>query len=239
MAKISETGHGINISNYKLLIDKCTGFGGTYAPSNNDLKIGNMTTQWADVKAKHDALIIALQQSKIPINERELLFKGLSKLVTKVNGNVGSIKVSASFKKDVKGIADKIRGHNLKTKRLDDGTPDPQDVSNSHMSYVMRAENFRNLIDLLTSNPLYAPAEVELSINELNVLYTSMNDMNNNIGAILSPVEQARIARDKGLYNTEDGVLVNAKNCKSYVKGLFGASSAEYKLISGIRFKNI
>jgi hypothetical protein len=239
MATISETGHGINISNYKLLIDKCTGYGAAYAPSNNELKIGSMTTQWDDVKTKHDALITALQQSKVPINEREQLFKGLSKLVTKVNAMVGSIKATASFKKDVKGLADKIRGFKLSTKKLADGTPDPQDVSNSHMSYVMRTENFKSLIDLITTNALYDPAEAGLKITDLNNLYTEMDTMNTQIGTILTPVEQARIARDKGLYNTDNGVLVTAKNCKNYVKGLYGASSAEYKLISGIKFKNI
>lgn len=75
MGKISETGHVINISNFKLMIDTCTAFGAVYKPSNANLTIANMTMQWTTADTAYQALTATIQNSKEPINEREILIK--------------------------------------------------------------------------------------------------------------------------------------------------------------------
>lgn len=239
MAQINETGHGINVSNFKLQIDTNASFGATYAPSNNALKTTAMMAQWTAAKGLHTGLGTALENSKIPINEREILFAPLTKKITRVFAFVKSTSVSKQFVADVKGLADVIRGRNVKVKKLADGTPDPTDVSKSHLSYVMRAENYKLLLDLLATTALYAPSEVELQLTTLTAEHTAMEALNNNIGVIIAPVNQARIARNEALYNETTGVVAIALASKNYVKALFGAGSAEYKLVSGIKYTKV
>jgi hypothetical protein len=236
MASIAETGHAVNISNYKLLIDKCNAFGVIYNPSNADLKIVPMTTQWTSGKATHDALTAALQASKGPINAREILFEPVDKLVTRTINYFNSTNASAQIKLDAKGLADRYRGFGIKVETLPDGSPDPAHVSNSHQSYVQKADTFKQLVDLYNSEPLYAPNENELKIVALTALSTAMKTSNDNIGTIIAPVDTLRIARDHALYDEETGIVDMAGKCKDYVKGLFGATSPEARTVIPIKF---
>ena len=64
MASTSETGHAVNISNFKLLIDKCASFGAGYNPSNTNLTIANMTILWTTATGFHLTFTTALMNSK-------------------------------------------------------------------------------------------------------------------------------------------------------------------------------
>jgi len=236
VAKIIETGHAVNISNFKLLIDKCTVFGAAYNPSNTDLSIANMTTLWLSADTAQQTLSTAFQNAKNPINQREVLFRPLSKLVTRTLNYFRSTKAGDQVIHAAKALADRIRGHGLAVKKLPDGTPDPDDVSNSHMSFVQRTDTFGQLIDLYVAEPLYAPNETDLQTGSLQALHLQMKTANDNIGTILAPVENARIARNHALYDPRTGMLDVAAAAKAYVQGLFGATTAEAKTVTGIRF---
>lgn len=241
MATFSESGHAINISNFKLLIDTCTGFAGGYQPSNPDLVIAAMTAKWTNATAIHDALTASLMTSKDPINDRELLFAPLNKRITRVMNYLDSTKASASFKKDARGFADVIRGKNLsgKAKKLADGSLNPEFVSTSHMSYIMRLDNLKKLVVLLGTNANYAPNEADLRMAELNLLVNEMSAMNDGIGSIISPLNQLRIDRNVALYEPETGIYSVSLACKKYVRGVFGAKSAQAALVGAIKFRNM
>lgn len=236
MASISETGHAVNISNFKLLIDKCTAFGGSYNPANAELTVANMTLLWTSVSGAHTAVVQAVEAAKDPINQREILYAPLDKLVTRVMNYFESTTSSKAIKRDAKGIADKIRG-------VKKGRTGPQDdaagLSTSQRSYVKRQENFSALIALLTSTGTYLPNEAELQLGSLTALSTQMETANNNIGGILAPAEQARVARNHAMYDEGTGMVDIAQRCKKYVKGVFGANAPETKLVSGIKFKRM
>lgn len=236
MASNSETGHAVNISNFKLMIDKCTAFGVPYNPSNTDLKIVNMTSLWTAGDAAHQTLTLAVQNGKNPINNREILFKPVNKLVTKTLNYFNSTKASKQVKKDAKGLGDKVRGFGVKVSKLADGTPDPNSVSTSHQGFVQRADTFKQLVSLFASDVNYTPNETELKVVTLTTLATAMKTANDNIGTIIAPIATARITRDKALYAEDKGMVDVAAACKGYVKAVFGATSPESKTVTGIRF---
>jgi hypothetical protein len=234
---ISETGHAINISNFKRLIDVCTAYGAPYNPTNTDIIIANMTTKWTAVDTAHGTLTTALQNSKIPINNRDMLFEPLDKLVTRTLNYYQSTKALAQSKKDAKGLADKIRGFGVKVAKLPDGTPDPASVSTSHQSFVQRQDAFNQLVDLYISDALYAPNEADLATAVLDTYSDDMKTANDGIGTIIEPVNSLRIARDHGLYDEGTGILDVQAAAKKYVTGVFGAGKPETKLITGIKFR--
>ncbi len=236
MASNSETGHSVNISNFKLLIDKCTAFGAPYNPSNTDLTIVNMTTLWTTGDTAHQTLTSATQLAKNPINARQILFEPTEKLVTRSLNYFNSTKASAQVKKDAKGLADRFRGFGVKVSKLPDGTPDPASVSTSHQGYVQKGDTFKQLVDLYASDVNYAPNETDLKIVALTALATAMKAANDGIGAIIAPIGTARITRDKALYAKDTGMVDVSLSCKNYVKGVYGAKAAETKTVSGIKF---
>ncbi len=237
MASNSETGHAVNISNFKIMIDKCSAFGATYNPSNADLMIASLTPLWVTGDTAHQTLTTAIQNSKGPINARQILFEPADKLVTRTLNYFESTKASSQIKKDAKGLADRFRGFGVEVANLPSGDPDPNDVSTSHQSYVQKGDTFRQLVDLYNSEPLYAPNEAELTIATLTTLSVAMKSANDNIGAIIAPVEGARITRDHALYDADTGMVDVSAACKDYVQGLFGANSPEAKMIRGIAFR--
>lgn len=237
MGNISETGHAVNIANFKKGIDYCDSLGSDYNPSNNDLKVGDMTARWNTAKGIQGQLNSVLIATKGPINERDILFAPLSKLITSCLKHLNSTKASKKIKEDAKGIADALRGRNPKPKHLADGSLNPDFVSTSHLSYVMKADNMQKFIELLTSEPLYAPNETEIQTNTLNNMWNNMVTANDNIGTIIAPLANIRIDRNKELYDENTGIWEVFKNCKSYISGKYGATSAQAKYMNALKFK--
>ena len=233
---VHETGHAINISNFKLLIDYCASFADKYKPSREALRVDDMTALWQTADTAHQALTTAIQNSKEPINQREILFEPVDKLVTRTLNYFESTEASDQIKLDAKGLADRYRGFNVRVKKLPDGTSDPNDVSKSHQSYVMKADTFRQLVELYGAQPLYAPNEAELTVAALTGISNNMKTLNDSIGTILAPVEAARRTRDEALYAEKTGVVDISLACKDYVQGAFGASSPEAKMVRGVEF---
>lgn len=234
MASSTETGHAVNISNFKLLIDKDNAFGVTYNPSNTDIVTANMIALWTTADTAHATLVSIVATAKQPINAREILFEPLNKLVTKSLASLDSTKASKQVKKDARGLADKIRGF-----KLQKNTPetDPDFVSRSHQGFVQRADNFKLYNDLLATVPEYLPNEADIKLPALILLQSKMKLANDNIGTIIAPIGTARATRDHALYDEETGILDVAQKSKKYVKSVFGATAAEYKLVSGIKFR--
>jgi hypothetical protein len=217
MASSSETGHAVNISNFKLLIDRGTGLNASYNPSNPALTIVNMTAQWTTTKTAQNDLTTALANIKQPINAREALFQPLTKLVTRIIGSLNSTTASKNVKKDVKGIADTLRGFRPKKPKITEGvtgTATEQSISNSQQGYVQKADHFKQLIELLKTIPEYAPNETELQTVTLDGLYDDLDGANNNIGTILTTAINARITRDNNLYAPGTGIIDVAAACK-------------------------
>jgi hypothetical protein len=238
MSSKNETGHAVNLSNFKILIDKCTGFGAVYNPSNAKLKTGDMLTLWTAADASHQLLTAAVQSAKLPLSARFILFEPVDKLVTKTINYYKSTEASDQLINNAKTLANKYRGY-AKSKKLEDGTTDPNAVSTSHLSYVQKADTFKQLIDLYISDANYNPNETDIQTATLTPIYNQMKPLNENIGTIIAPIEAARIARNHALYDVKTGMVDIALAAKDYVKGLFGATAPETKTISGLKFSRI
>ncbi len=236
----SESGDAINIGNLKKLIDTCASFGDDYDPSNERLTIVSLTSLWtnADTDAKKYNQLV--EGTRLPVSERQKLFAQLGKLVTRVMGDLDSTDASATLKARARTLADDIRGMNLDKKPKPDG--DPQDeleeVSQSHQSYVNRAKNFRSLIDLLKTIKEYNPKKADLKAEALLDYCVQLETANNGLEPQIVGAKNAGIALNTQLYGPETGLVDTALKCKQYVKGLYGAGDARFKMVNGIKFKN-
>lgn len=84
MASTSETGHAKNVANFQDLISFVTGYGATYNPNKNVLKLPQLTTLYtasqttlADVVTKNTAY-------NNKVNERVVAFSNLKSLSTRL-----------------------------------------------------------------------------------------------------------------------------------------------------------
>jgi len=237
MASNSETGHVVNIANFRVLIERCEEFGGVYDPENVDISIAQMRAKWSAADALQSAYIVAVEATKIPINERELLFRNIGKIAVRSMNVYIASKASRPAIEDVKGYVNKLTGRYVRVKRHEDGSRDPKHVSRSEQGYVKKAEHFAMLIELLRNDANYAPKEVSLQLDSLEALLADAKMATAEIFGLEAEATMRRLERDHALYDLGTGLCDLALSCKSYVKGVFGAGSPEARSVVSIRLR--
>lgn len=118
----------------------------------------------------------------------------------------------------------------------DGTTPEPTGISVSQQSFDTLVDNFAKLTQTVTAEAHYKPNENELQVMSLNSLLADLRSKNKAVVSATTALSNARIARDTLLYATNTGLYDIALSVKQYVKSLFGATSPQYKQVSGIKF---
>ena len=246
MAKTSETGHAKNVANFATLITVVKGFKAAYNPSKQTITLSALT----DFKTVADDVMGDLNAKLGPystaIAAREVAFEPLSKLSTRIINALRATDASPAVIKSAEALVRKLQGKRATAKKTEEelaaleaeGTAVKQ-VSSSQMSFDNRIENFNRLIQLLVSIPEYAPNEEELKTTSLTTYCQSLKTTNDMAVDLENSVDNARIARNEVLYKPAVGLVDRAAAVKLYVKSLFGATSAQYKLVSGLKFMTV
>ena len=240
MASTQETGHAKNVSNLETMVSYCTGYGVVYNPSNSDISLSELTTLHNESKAS----IKLVKTTGTPFNDvegqRQLIFKPLKPLSTKVLGAIRSSGAPSTVIADAETINRKIQGKRADNSVVETPTEEaPKDkISVSQQSYEMQIDHLEKLIELADVEPKYNPNEVPLQVATLTNYKTELETINTTVKNTYTPYSNAMIARNKKLYNSETGLVARAQLVKNYVKSIFGASSPEYKLINKLSFKN-
>ncbi len=242
MASTTETGHAKNVATFEDLISFCTGYGATYNPSRAALKLPALNTQYTTANAAMQAVKVAKTNYNNATNTREIAFKELRPLATKIISALAACGATEQTLADAKTTNFKIQGRRAKAKeKPNTNTTDTQvqpakTISASQQSYDNLVDHFAQLIATLTAEPKYTPNENELKIATLNTLLTELKAKNTAVINTITTLSNTRIARNKALYAEGTGILSIAQDVKQYVKSLFGSSSPQYKQVSTLKF---
>ena len=175
-------------------------------------------------------------------NAREVAFKPLKPLATKIVNGLAATEATAQTVDDVKTTNNKIQGKRAKAVEkptaaaLAAGAEPVKTASTSQQSYDKLIDHFAQLIATLTAEPKYLPNENELKVATLNTLLIDLRAKNTAVISATTALSNARITRDKALYGETTGILDVAQDTKQYVKSLFGANSPQFKQVSGLKF---
>ena len=91
----------------------------------------------------------------------------------------------------------------------------------------------------MAAQPAYIPNEPELAVAGLTATLNTMRTTNTTAVNAYTPVSNARINRNTILYAESTGLVDLAGDVKSYVKSVFGATSPQYKQVSGLKFTKV
>lgn len=241
MPSTSETGHAKNIANFQDLIAFVTGYGTTYNPSKNALKLPQLNalltisqTKLADVITKNTAY-------NNSVNDRMLAFDGLKALSTRLVNALETTDAPKEKVSDAKGFNRKLQGKRASTPATptDPNTPAPATISASQQSYDQQIQHFAGLISVLESETSYTPNETELQIATLTAKQADLVAKNNAVSIAYTGISNSRINRNKTLYEDGTGLVSVATEVKKYIKSVFGASSPEFAQVKGIEFKKV
>jgi hypothetical protein len=246
----NETGHAKNVANFEDMISFVTGYGVTYNPSKNEITLPQLNALLSNAKnslTNTNAALVLLNNAK---NARDIAFAPLSKLTTRIFAALDATNASKQMVKGAKTICRKLQGKRAEkiptptppttptaTTALTILPPVPaQTISASQMGFDNRIENFSKLILLLTGEPLYIPNETDVKLITLNALLTTLKTTNTAVIDSTTIASNARINRNKILYLPATGMCDIQAEVKKYIKSVFGATSPQYKQISGIKF---
>ena len=242
MSSTTETGHAKNVAAFETLISYCASYGAAYNPSKASLKLLALQTQYATANASLQAVKVAKTNYDNATNTREVAYKTIRPLATKIINALASTEATEQTIDDAKTTNNKIQGKRAKAKdkpdanAADPNAPTPKTISASQQSYDKLIDHFAQLVATLTAEPKYTPNENELKVTSLNTLLTDLKAKNTAVISATTALSNARIARDKALYDETTGILAIAQDVKQYVKSLYGASSPQYKQVTALKF---
>jgi hypothetical protein len=243
MANSSESGHANNVANFDLIIADVTSYGSTYNPSKASLKIPALVAQSAAAKSAASVVTAAEPALKLAKDARDAAFELLRPLVTRINNAFIATDTTVQVKNTAKTLVRKLQGRRATPKLTDEEKKiaaeagnEVVEISASQMGFNNRIDNFEKLISLFTSVTEYAPNEEELKVTTLTTVLNDLKAKNQAVAAAEVPLNNARIVRNEVMYKPNTGMVDVALDVKTYIKSLFGATSPQYKKISGIRF---
>ena len=237
MASTSEVGHAKNVANFHDLISFCQGYGATYDPVKASLKIPALQALETLAQNSLSAVIPFRTAYNDAVNARIQAFSGLKPLSTRLINALQATDATVEKVNDAKTYNKKIQGGRataVQTPVAPD-SPAPNTISASQQSYDQIIQHFAGLISVLESEVSYIPNESDLRTVTLNDRLTLLNQTNQAISSAYTAVDNSRIERNNTLYNEETGLVTTANEVKKYVKSVYGASSPQYKQISGIK----
>lgn len=241
MASTSETGHAKNSANFRKLIDFAIGFQEKYNPSKNQLTIERLEEKYEASQLKLNTVSSQNTLFNTAVNSRAVLFKGNKPLATRIINALEASDVSELKINDAKAFNRKLQGKRaskIETPLNPDASA-PLTISASQQSFDQQIQHFIGLHSILEKELGYGPNEQELTQEAIKLHIAEMNKKNNEVSTTHVNVSNARLDRNKFLYDKETGVVKTAAGVKNYIQSVFGAYSPEYKLVSGLEFKTV
>ncbi|MFN8333879.1 MAG: hypothetical protein U0U09_02055 [Cyclobacteriaceae bacterium] len=244
MSTNTETGHAKNVATFEDLISFCTAYGATYNPSKAALKLAALNTQLAAANAALQSVKVAKTAYDNATNAREIAFKQIKPLATKIVNALAATDAAPQTVADARSSNNKIQGKRVKAiekpsaEALAAGAEPVRTASVSQQSFDKLIDNFAQLVATLSAEPKYLPNENELKVTALNTLLTDLRAKNTAVINANTALSNARIARDKALYDPATGLFDIAQAVKVYVKSVYGTKSPQLKQVSALRFSN-
>ena len=238
MASTSEKGHAKNVANFQDLIEFVTGYGATYNPSKNSLKLPQLIALKASADANLVDVIAKNTNYNNKVNERIVAFSGLKSFSTRLVNALQTTDATAETIGNAKTFNRKMQGKKASSTQTqtDTNTPAPSTISTSQQSYDQLIQHLAGLNSVLEAESSYTPNETDLQVSTIQAKIADLTAKNTAVATAYTNISNSRIARNETLYSTDSGLVQTALEVKKYIKSVFGASSPQYGQIKSIEF---
>ena len=238
MASTSEKGHAKNVANFQDLIEFVTGYGATYNPSKNSLKLPQLIALKASADANLVDVIAKNTNYNNKVNERIVAFSGLKSFSTRLVNALQTTDATAETIGNAKTFNRKMQGKKASSTQTqtDTNTPAPSTISTSQQSYDQLIQHLAGLKSVLEAETSYTPNETDLQVATIQAKIADLTAKNTAVATAYTNISNSRIARNETLYSTDSGLVQTALEVKKYIKSVFGTSSPQYAQVKSIEF---
>ena len=238
MASTSETGHAKNVANFQDLIEFVTGYGATYNPSKNSLKLPQLIALKATAENNLADVITKNTNYNNKVNERITAFSGLKSFSTRLVNALQTTDATPETIGNAKTFNRKMQGKKASSAQTptDPNTPAPNTISTSQQSYDQLIQHLAGLTSVLEAEPSYTPNETDLQVVSIQAKIADLTAKNTAVATAYASISNSRIARNETLYTSATSVVETALEVKKYIKSVFGATSPQYAQVKSIEF---
>ena len=238
MASTSEVGHAKNVANFQDLIEFVTGYEATYNPSKNSLQLPQLVALKATAETKLTDVISKITAYNNKVNERMVAFSNLKSLSTRLVNALQTTDATTQTINDAKTFNRKMQGKKASASQTptDPNAPAPKTISTSQQSYDQLIQHLAGLKSVLEEESSYTPNETDLQVATIDAKIADLTAKNTAVSTAYTNISNSRISRNETLYTSDNGIFETASEVKKYIKSVFGASSPQYKQVSGIKF---
>ena len=238
MASTSEVGHAKNVANFQDLIEFVTGYGATYNPSKNSLKLPQLVALKATAETKLTDVISKNTAYNNKVNERMVAFSNLKSLSTRLVNALQTTDATTQTINDAKTFNRKMQGKKASASQTptDPNAPAPKTISTSQQSYDQLIQHLAGLKSVLEEESSYTPNETDLQVATIDAKIADLTAKNTAVSTAYTNISNSRISRNETLYTSDNGIFETASEVKKYIKSVFGASCPQYNQVSGIKF---
>jgi hypothetical protein len=247
MSEVHETGHTKNVNTFFSLIGFVKGWGTDYQPTNPALAVANLETLHPLCeKAVKDADDEEKTFDDL-VDKRIAAFKPLKPYATRIVNSFSTIDLPEESVAGAREINRKIQGKRATPKAGESIAPiegeaaanGKKSISASQMSFDNNVRHINDLRAWVELQETYNPNEADLKVAAIKTFHDKLDAANKAVLKGLVPYENKLDARDLLLYADKTGMVDIALAVKKYAKGAFGATSAKYKQISGLKFRKL
>ncbi len=245
MSSVSESGHAKNVANLQKLIQTINTFGVNYNPSNTNITTTALSALYTNATTLLDAVTTNLQIWKDATNTREIAFKACTTISTQLLSTLQSFDVSQQTIDDFSALVKKMRGDSSskptkaeaeKLTANDTASAESTSNSTSQQSFDNKIQHFGKMITSLQNQTNYTPNETAFQVVTLQADLANLKSINTAANNAKANLTSSRIDRNKLFYGDTNNLLDVVKRTKNYIKGLYGASSQQYKSVLAIKF---
>ncbi len=228
--------HVKNLHAFEKLMGYCTGYGGTYNPGQQNLKVNALATLLNNAQQKIDEVRIATIAYNHAVNDRAARTEESVKLAGRVLNLLKTMNLSAGTLADARSLVRSIRARMAAVPEAEpeaEATPTERRARGG--DYGTRIFRFANLVAFVETLP-YKANEPNLSVKGLRQALAELQQAHDRVNTAHVTLNNARLERDKVMYEGPFSVVRTALAVKRYVQGVYGTVSSQYRDVSPIRF---
>ena len=236
--------HVNNVQSFEKLLGICTGYGGSYNPGKQNLRVENLTNLLMQAREKLLQVSVAKSSHEQAQNDREIAFAEMRQFTSRILAELKSSGALPQTIADALVVARKIRGY-AKGEKPVVPTEEKATVSEA----VTRKRNsadfgnttayFEKLLQTLGNEPMYEPAKPEFQMDALQATLAHLRQVNAAVVTAYVAWSNARRERNNFLYLAPGSLHTTAMAVKQQVKATFGYTSEATALVRKIRFTKL
>ncbi|MCB0492600.1 MAG: hypothetical protein KDC93_09300 [Cyclobacteriaceae bacterium] len=217
----------------------CTGLGGAYNPGQQNLQVKALTTLQFNAQQLMDEVIEAKTAYDNITNRRELAFRDVRSLGSRICYQLRSCGAHPLTLADAVASNRKLQG------RMRYRTPEPMPQEGEvpvskrkghPRNFASMVQYFAQLVETASAEPFYRPVAEELTIESLEQKVVELRSLNELVMKAELKLNQLYKQRNAVLYEDENSLVNIGRAVRHHIRATFGFRSAPHEELINVSF---